>query len=121
MTDSETPPGETRSSEVQVGSPIAQAGAKALTIAVLIDNANFFEGCYEASLRQSLDAKCRQCGYNLLLVYGGALDPPSPAGSAGNAIYRALRPGTFDGIIVVSSMLAAFGSPGARLPTDQPL
>ena len=67
---------------MQVGSPIAQAGAKPLTIAVLIDNANFFEGCYEASLRQSLDAKCRQCGYNLLLVYGGALDPPSPAGSA---------------------------------------
>jgi DNA-binding LacI/PurR family transcriptional regulator/signal transduction histidine kinase len=96
---------------MQVGSPIAQAGAKPLTIAVLIDNANFFEGCYEASLRQSLDAKCRQCGYNLLLVYGGALDPPSPAGSAGNAIYRALRPGTFDGIIVVSSMLAAFCGP----------
>jgi hypothetical protein len=99
-----------------VGSAIELAGARPLTIAVLIDNANFFEGCYEASLRQSLDAKCRQCGYNLLLVYGGALDAPGP-GSAGNTIFRALRPGTFDGIIVVSSMLAAVcgAEPVARL------
>src|ERR1039457_4785193 len=61
--------------------PAAQAGSKRLTIAVLIDNANFFEGCYEANLREALDAKCRQDGHNLLLLYGGPLDAPGPTGA----------------------------------------
>jgi DNA-binding LacI/PurR family transcriptional regulator/signal transduction histidine kinase/ActR/RegA family two-component response regulator len=95
----------------QAGFPAAPAASKRLTIAVLIDNANFFEGCYEANLREALDAKCRQCGYNLLLVYGGPLDAPGPTGAAGNTIFRALRPGSFDGVIAVSSMLAAFCGP----------
>jgi len=82
-----------------------------LSIAALIDNANFFSGCYEANLRESLDAKCRQDGHNLLLLYGGPLDAPGPLGAADNTIFRALRPGSFDGIVVVSSMLAAFCGP----------
>ena len=95
----------------------AEVGSKRLTIAVLIDNANFFEGCYEANLREALDAKCRQDGHNLLLLYGGPLDAPGPTGAADNTIFRALLPGSFDGIIVVSSMLAAFcgRDPVARL------
>jgi DNA-binding LacI/PurR family transcriptional regulator/signal transduction histidine kinase/CheY-like chemotaxis protein len=95
------------------GAPLsaAQTGSKRLTIAVLIDNANFLEGCYEASLREALDAKCRQDGHNLLLIYGGSLDAPGPMSAADNTIFRALRPGSFDGIIVVSSMLAAFCGP----------
>ncbi len=91
--------------------PTAWAGAKRLTIAVLIDNANFFEGCYEASLREALDAKCRREGHNLLLLYGGPLAAPGPMATADNTIFRALRPGSFDGIIIVSSMLAAFCGP----------
>ena len=91
--------------------PAPQAGLKRLTIAALIDNANFFEGCYEANLREALDAKCRQDGHNLLMLYGGPLDDPGPMGAADNALFRALSPGSFDGIIVVSSMLAAFCGP----------
>ena len=91
--------------------PAAKAESARLTIAVLIDNANFFEGCYEANLREALDAKCRQDGHNLLLLYGGALDAPGPMGAADNTLFRALSPGSFDGIIVVSSMLAAFCGP----------
>jgi DNA-binding LacI/PurR family transcriptional regulator/signal transduction histidine kinase/ActR/RegA family two-component response regulator len=91
--------------------PAARAGSKRLTIAVLIDNANFFHGCYEANLREALDAKCRQDGHNLLVLYGGPLEAPGPTGAADNTIFRALRPGSFDGIIVVSSMLAAFCGP----------
>jgi DNA-binding LacI/PurR family transcriptional regulator/signal transduction histidine kinase/ActR/RegA family two-component response regulator len=91
--------------------PTVQSGWKRLTIAVLIDNANFFEGCYEANLREALDAKCRQDGHNLLLLYGGPLEAPGPMGAADNTLYGALLPGSFDGIIVVSSMLAAFCGP----------
>jgi signal transduction histidine kinase/DNA-binding LacI/PurR family transcriptional regulator/ActR/RegA family two-component response regulator len=82
-----------------------------LTLAVLLDNANFFEGCYEAKLREALDAKCRQDGHNLLLLYGGPLDAPRPLNAADNLIFKALRPDSCDGIIVVSSMLAAFCGP----------
>ena len=102
--------------------PTAQASWKRLTIAVLIDNANFFEGCYEANLREALDAKCRQDGHNLLLLYGGPLEAPGPMGAADNTLYGALLPGSFNGIIVVSGMLAAFCGPApvARaVPTGQ--
>lgn len=95
----------------------ARASGKRLTIAVLFDNANFFEGCYEAKLREALDAKCRQDGHNLLLLYGGPLDAPWPMNAADNLIFKALRPDSCDAIIVVSSMLAAFCGPNpvARL------
>jgi sigma-B regulation protein RsbU (phosphoserine phosphatase) len=101
----------------QAQPPSAPGGASRLTIAALVDNANFFEGCYEASLREALDAKCRQEGHNLLLLYGGPLDAPGQIGATDNAIFRTLRPDSFDGIIVVSSMLSAFcgADPVARL------
>jgi DNA-binding LacI/PurR family transcriptional regulator/signal transduction histidine kinase/CheY-like chemotaxis protein len=91
--------------------PAGPGGPRRLNIAVLVDNPNFLDGCYEASLREALDAKCRQAGHNLLLLYGGPLDSRGPAGAADNAIFHALRPNSFDGIIVVSSMLAAFCGP----------
>jgi hypothetical protein len=73
-------------SESATPGPSAKTGAKRLTIAVLVDNANFFDGCYEASLREALDAKCRREGHNLLLLYGGALDAPGPTGAADNTM-----------------------------------
>jgi DNA-binding LacI/PurR family transcriptional regulator/signal transduction histidine kinase/ActR/RegA family two-component response regulator len=91
--------------------PAGLAGARRLTIAVLVDNVNFLDGCYEASLREALDARCREAGHNLLLLYGGPLDGPGPAGAADNALFRTVRADSFDGIIVVSSMLAAFCGP----------
>ena len=84
------------------------SGSKRLTIAVLLDNANFFGGGYEAQLREALDAKCREDGHNLLLVYGGPLNDPNPMAAAGNVIYRTLRPDSCDGIIIVASVLAAY-------------
>jgi len=106
-----------RKRESEAPRPVARSGSKRLSIAVLVDNANFFDGCYEASLREALDAKCQREGHNLFLLYGGPLDDPSPTGAADNTIFRTLQAGSFDGIIVVSSMLAAFCGPGplARL------
>ncbi|HEY5282961.1 MAG TPA: substrate-binding domain-containing protein [Polyangia bacterium] len=114
MTESTTlspaaPPAASSAAESRL--PAAQNGSKRLTLAVLFDNANFFEGCYEAKLRETLDAKCRQDGHNLLLLYGGPLDAPRPLNAADNLIFKALRPDSCDGIIVVSSMLAAFCGP----------
>ena len=112
MTESTTFPAQAPPNQ-EVRLPVAQAASNRarLTIAVLIDNANFFEGSYEANLREALDAKCRQDGHNLLVLYGGPLDAPGPMGASDNTIFRVLRPGSFDGIIVVSSMLAAFCGP----------
>ena len=106
-----TTPPSAASPETAGRSASAPGSGKRLNIAVLFDNANFFEGCYEAKLRQALDAKCRQDGHNLLLLYGGSLDAPWPMNAADNLIFKALRPESCDGIIVVSSMLAAFCGP----------
>jgi len=88
-----------------------------LVLAALFDNAHFFEGSYEARLRGVLDARCRQAGHHLFLLYGGPLEAPGPTAAADNTIFRTLEPGSVDGVIVVSSMLAAFcgAEPVARL------
>jgi DNA-binding LacI/PurR family transcriptional regulator/signal transduction histidine kinase/ActR/RegA family two-component response regulator len=79
-----------------------------LRIAVLLDYANYLGGSHEYHLREALDAKCRRDGHTLLLLYGAALDAPHPLGKADNAIFRALRPDSFDGFIVASAALSAF-------------
>jgi len=91
--------------------PREPARSERLTIAVLLDYLNSFGGGYEAQLRDALDAECRELGHNLVLIYGAALEGPRPVDSADNAIYRRLRPGTFDGVIVVSTLLGAYCDP----------
>src|SRR4051794_3414377 len=88
-----------------------------LRIAVLLDHLNAFSGGYEAQLRDALHAKCREAGHHLLLVYGGPVEAPQPLDAADNAIYDLLRPGSVDGLIVVSSLLSTYCGPSgvARL------
>ena len=88
-----------------------------LRIAVLLDHLNAFSGGYEAQLRDAIQAKCREAGHHLLLVYGGPVEAPQPLDAADNAIYDLLRGDSVDGIIVVSSLLSTYcGATGvARL------
>ncbi len=79
-----------------------------LRIAVLLDYANYLGGSYECHLREALDAKCRRDGHTLILLYGAALDAPHPLGKADNAIFRVLKPDSFDGFIVASAALSAY-------------
>src|SRR5664279_1915876 len=88
-----------------------EARSGRLTIAVLLDYLNFFGGGYEAQLRDALHAKCRAEGHRLLLLYGGALDGPHPMGTGDNAIFKILQPDVLDGIVVVSTLLAAYCGP----------
>lgn len=80
-----------------------------LNIAALLDHLNVFGRGYEGQLREALRMRCNDRGHNLLLLYGGALEAPTLTGGAGNAIYRMLRPGDFDGIIVASGLLSTYG------------
>ena len=91
-----------------------------LRIAALLDNLNAFSGGYEAQLRDALHARCRAAGHHLLMVYGGPLEAPQQPDAADNAIYELLRPDSFDGVIVVSSLLSTYCGPSgvARL-TDR--
>ena len=91
--------------------------ARRLNIAVLLDHLNFFGRGYEGQLRDALCACAGKRGHNLLLLYGGALDAPTPLGAAENAIFHMIRPGDFDGIIVAASLISAYcGTSGvARL------
>jgi DNA-binding LacI/PurR family transcriptional regulator/signal transduction histidine kinase/ActR/RegA family two-component response regulator len=82
-----------------------------LSIAVLIDYANFMGGGYESHIRRAFDAKCRRDGHTLLVLYGAPLDSPHLLGKADNAIFNVLRPDSFDGFIVASSSLATFSGP----------
>ena len=76
---------------------------------VLLDHLNAFSGGYEAQLRDALQAKCREAGHHLLLAYGGPVESPHPLDVADNAIYGLLRPDSADGIVLVSSLLSAYG------------
>ena len=82
-----------------------------LRIAVLLDHLNLFSGGFEAHLRDALHAHCRAKGHNLLLLYGGLLEPPQPMTVPDNAFFALLRPDSVDGIIVVSSLLSAYCGP----------
>jgi DNA-binding LacI/PurR family transcriptional regulator/signal transduction histidine kinase/ActR/RegA family two-component response regulator len=83
-----------------------RSGTKRLRIAVLLDHLNAFSGGYEAQLRDAIHAKCRESGHHLLFVYGGPAEAPRPPDAADNAIYELLRADSFDGIIVVSTLLS---------------
>ena len=87
------------------------AKSERLTIAVLLDSPNAFGGGYEAQLRDALDRKCCELGYDLLLIYGAALEGPRPGDTADNAIFRLLNPDICDGVIVASALLAAYCEP----------
>jgi phosphoserine phosphatase RsbU/P len=93
------------------GVPPKPGSGRRLSIAVLIDYANFMGGGYESHLRKVFDAKCGRDGHTLLVLYGGHLDSPHLLGKADNAIFNALRSDSFDGFIVASSSLAAFSGP----------
>jgi DNA-binding LacI/PurR family transcriptional regulator/signal transduction histidine kinase/ActR/RegA family two-component response regulator len=92
-----------------MAAPLETASPRRLRIAVLLDHLNSFSGGYEAQLRDAIHAKCREAGHHLLLIYGGPLEAPNPLDAADNAIYGLLRPDSVDGIIVVGSLLSAFG------------
>src|SRR5579871_3360689 len=101
--------------EPPAGSPrpldVEGRGPRRLRIAVLLDHLNAFSGGYEAQLRDALHAKGREAGHHLLLVYGGPVEAPLPLDAADNAIYELLHPESFDGIIVVSSLLSTYCGP----------
>ena len=99
------------SQEEAASVPAKSAGSARLAIAVLLDYANFISGGYETHLREALDARCRRDGHTLLFLYGAPLDAPHPLGKADNAIFRTLRPDSFDGFIVASAALAAYSGP----------
>jgi sigma-B regulation protein RsbU (phosphoserine phosphatase) len=82
-----------------------------LSIAVLIDYANFMGGGYEAAVREVFDAKCRRDGHTLLFLYGAPLDSPHAMGKADNAIFNVVRSSSFDGFVIASSSLATFSGP----------
>lgn len=83
----------------------ATSGRK--TVAVLIDYLAPFTFGYQAVIRQALTRHCQLLDVNLLAVFGRALDEPNPLAKTSNAIYYLLDPALFDGIIILSTTLAA--------------
>ena len=96
---------------LEEGAESSGGNGRHLRIAVLLDCPTFFGWGYQAQLRDALDARCRAQGHDLLLLYGGALDGPDPSDAAENAIFKLVRPGSFDGIIAISTLLGAACGP----------
>ena len=92
------------------------------TIGLLADYMNASGSAYEAHIRDGIDAQCRERGYNLLVVYGRALEDPAAASAPHNAIFELVGPENVDGLVLVSSCLAAHtGADGvARLAQRYP-
>ncbi|HET9955779.1 MAG TPA: substrate-binding domain-containing protein [Polyangiaceae bacterium] len=78
-------------------------------IAVLFDYMAFLSDVYESRLREALHAKSREYDVDLVFVYGRALDEPHPHCASSNAIFEHVHPEASDGVIVLSTCLAAHG------------
>lgn len=103
--DPRTPPQRTSRLADSARHPLSMGGAK--TIGVLADYMNASGSAYEAHIRDAIDARCRERGHNLIVVYGRALEDPAPASVPHNAIFNRLTPEIVDGILLISSCLAA--------------
>ncbi|HEX2736133.1 MAG TPA: substrate-binding domain-containing protein [Polyangiaceae bacterium] len=78
------------------------------TIGVLVDYIDSWQGGYETQLRGAFEAECRRLDLNLLLIVGRSAEHTDAAGRAHNEIYRLINAQHIDGLILVSSVLAAF-------------
>jgi DNA-binding LacI/PurR family transcriptional regulator/CheY-like chemotaxis protein len=83
-----------------------------LTVALLADYMSHFLGGYETQLRLPIAARCEAMGINLLLVYGGAIEHPTPDSKAQNAIFELIHPDRVDGVILLSTSLSSYAGPG---------
>ena len=77
------------------------------TIALLSHYLSFITEGYEGRLRHALHTLCREHDINLLLFYGRAFEEPDPTCAAHNAIFDLVHPDRVDGVIALSSVLAA--------------
>ena len=79
------------------------------TIAFLMDFPDLLGDSYGTSLRDALDAACRLLDLNLYIVTGRGLEDPDPNESLNNKVFEWIHPESVDGIILLSTSLAAHG------------
>jgi DNA-binding LacI/PurR family transcriptional regulator/signal transduction histidine kinase/FixJ family two-component response regulator len=80
---------------------------KRRTIAFLIDYPDLAGQSYGITLRDAVNASCRELDINLYIVIGRGLEDPTPAGRVHNRVYEWLHPETIDGVILLATSLAA--------------
>jgi DNA-binding LacI/PurR family transcriptional regulator/signal transduction histidine kinase/CheY-like chemotaxis protein len=68
---------------------------------------------YGTTLRDALDVACRQLDLNLYIVAGRWLEDPDPSGALHNKVYDWIHAEAVDGIIVLSTSLAAHAGSAA--------
>jgi DNA-binding LacI/PurR family transcriptional regulator/signal transduction histidine kinase len=98
-------------SSISPAEPVTRARRTRTRIAVLIDNIDHVSGGYEPQLRAAFDASCRERDIDLVIVVGRAFDHPESATAAQNHVYELLDRTSCDGVIFLSSGLAAFTGP----------
>jgi DNA-binding LacI/PurR family transcriptional regulator/signal transduction histidine kinase len=96
-----SPPVSTRARETVV------APRRRPSIAVLIDYMSLLDGSYQSRIGEAFhEAACR-LDVDLSLVFGRAVDEPSPFSSVHAGIYDLVQPHNADGVVMISTVLAA--------------
>jgi sigma-B regulation protein RsbU (phosphoserine phosphatase) len=83
------------------------------TIAFLMDFPDLLGDSYGTTLRDALDVACRQLDLNLYIVAGRWLEDPDPSGALHNKVFDWIHSEAVDGIIVLSTSLAAYAGSAA--------
>ena len=76
-----------------------------------MDYLMLYSGGYEREFRDRWARSCRDLDLNLLLVYGSAIDEPTPWCASYNALFDHLNSDRVDGLIALSACLAAYCGP----------
>jgi DNA-binding LacI/PurR family transcriptional regulator/signal transduction histidine kinase/ActR/RegA family two-component response regulator len=77
------------------------------TVALLLDYMNFLDGAYQLRLTEAFHAAASKLDLNLNVFFGRGLDEPNPASKAHNSVFELIDANSTDGVIVVSTVLAA--------------
>ena len=98
-----------------MGHRVMNRTSRRRTIAFLMDFPDLVGDSYGTILRDALDEACRLLDLNLYIVAGRWLEDPDPSGALHNKVYDWIHAEAVDGIIVLSTSLAAFAGSAAVL------
>jgi len=96
-----SPPVSVRARETVVAPP------RRPNIAVLLDYMSFLDGAYQSRIGEAFHEAGRRLDVDISLVFGRAVDEPSPFSKVHAGIYDLVQPHNADGVVLISTVLAA--------------
>jgi DNA-binding LacI/PurR family transcriptional regulator/signal transduction histidine kinase/ActR/RegA family two-component response regulator len=76
-------------------------------VAVLLDYMSFMDGAYQSRIGEAFHEAATKLEVDLLIFFGRGLEEPNPFSTPHNRIYELIEARSADGVVVVSTLLAA--------------